>query len=79
MDVLIVFDWLRFAGRNLVQSKATNGKGGSLWNGEPGYSEQRWQFWKKRLQDVSNDSNYDMIARESALKAYGMLEGLLDA
>lgn len=45
------------------------GEGGPLWNGEPRFCRERWQFWRKRLgelavsEEISNDLR--RIARDA--------------
>ncbi|KAI5200513.1 hypothetical protein E4T39_05632 [Aureobasidium subglaciale] len=40
-----------------------------LWHGEGGTSMERWGFWKRRLQDVQNDSSLLEGTREAARTA----------
>lgn len=52
---------------------------GELWdNRKPGFSQERWKFWRKRLEDIENDAGYEDQAREVAGRAKEILEQLVE-
>lgn len=54
MDILIVYDWLRLAGSKLIEADAKGARvAGELWDKQkPGFSQERWNFWGQRLDDI---------------------------
>jgi hypothetical protein len=81
MDVLMVHDWLRLAGKKLMGAKIKDFKvRGELWNQgkQPGYSQERWEFWRKRLADIEKNGGYGVQTREVAGKAVSLLEQLME-
>jgi hypothetical protein len=79
-DVLIVYDWLRLAGRKLMAAEIKGARvRGELWDKEkPGFSQQRWNFWRRRLLDIEGDEGYDVQTREVARTARNILDQLME-
>jgi len=79
MDVLIVYDWLRLAGIKLMEAELKGSPGcGELWDKQkPGFSQERWEFWRGRLEDIEKDAGYNTQAREVAGKAESLLKQLM--
>jgi hypothetical protein len=46
-----------------------SGPGGPLWKGERGFCVGRWEFWQKRLGELSGEDSLDETDREGATKA----------
>lgn len=44
------------------------GPGGPLWDGQRGFCTERWEFWQKRLLELSNESSLEEKDREGAKK-----------
>ena len=40
-----------------------------LWQGSGGTSLERWNFWKKRLQELRGDADLDERTREAVREA----------
>ncbi|KAG9523170.1 hypothetical protein KCV07_g2770, partial [Aureobasidium melanogenum] len=81
MDLLIVYDWVRLAAKQLMEAELDNTRiGGELWDVEekPGFSKERWEFWLERLGDIEEDGGYEIEAREIAGKARRILEQLME-
>ena len=80
MDVLIVYDWLRLAGSKLMEAELKGSPGcGELWDKQkPGFSQERWEFWRRRLEDIEKDAGYEDQARETAGKAKDVLVQLME-
>jgi hypothetical protein len=81
MDVLMVYDWLRLAGYKLMGAKIKNFRvRGELWDKvkQSGYSQERWEFWRRRLGDIEGDGGYEVKTREIAGKAKSLLEKLIE-
>lgn len=71
MNMLIVYDWVRLAGKQLTEAELEDTRiGGELWSvkEKPGVSKKRWEFWLKRLGDIEEDGGYEFEAREIAGK-----------
>jgi len=79
MDMLIVYDWLRLAGNKLMEAELKGSPGcGELWDKrKPGFSQERWEFWKKRVEDIETDTGYEVQAREVAGNAESLLKQLM--
>jgi hypothetical protein len=79
MDVLIVYDWLRLAGRKLMAAEIKGARvRGELWNREKqGFSQERWNFWRSRLEEIEEDEQYEVQTREIAGKARDILDQLM--
>lgn len=77
VDVLVVFDWLRIAGKQVLRSNTVHGTGELLWNSKPGYSLPRWQFWESSLGNISDCLVYEKSAREATLASVQMIRTLL--
>jgi hypothetical protein len=76
MDMQILYDWLRLAESKLMDANLKGARvGGELWDVEakPGFSHERWQFWRMRLRNIEEDEGYETEARESARKAKTIL------
>lgn len=80
MDMLIVYDWLRLAAGQLIEAEIKDAQvSGQLWdNKKTGFSEERWKFWSRRLEDIEKDAGYEAQAREAAGKAKDILKHLMD-
>ncbi|MCJ1388274.1 hypothetical protein MMC18_001119 [Xylographa bjoerkii] len=61
MDVCASAQWILYAGKAIYQTKNSHvsehwkidkSQKTALWKGEPGFSRQRWAFWKERLHQV---------------------------
>lgn len=80
MEILSVYDWLRLTGRKLMKAEVGDTRvRGELWDKQkPGFSQERWMFWRKRLGDIEKDAGYESQAREVAGKAKDLLEQLMD-
>lgn len=81
MDMFIVYDWVRLAARQLMdgaQHKDTR-IGGELWavREKPGFSRERWEFWRNRLGNIEKNEGYEVDAIEVAGKARRILEQLM--
>lgn len=77
VKVLVISDWLRLAGVELFRSLLTDGKGESLWHGESGYSTRRWEFWQKRLQELSSEANVELETRDVVRQSQSIIQSLL--
>ncbi|MCJ1377629.1 hypothetical protein MMC17_000724 [Xylographa soralifera] len=57
-DACAAAQWILHAGKAIYQTKNTDvsywdiGQKTALWKGGPGFSSQRWAFWKERLHRV---------------------------
>lgn len=82
MDILIVYDWVRLAARQLIDGAEhkTTRIGGALWDvsEKPGFSGERWKFWMTRLGNIERNEGYEDEAREGAAKARKILEQLME-
>jgi hypothetical protein len=80
MDVLMVYDWLRLAGEKLMGAEVKSARvRGELWDKEKqGFSQERWESWRKRLGDIEEDERYEVETREVAGKAKSLLEQLIE-
>jgi hypothetical protein len=79
--MLIVYDWVRLAAKQLTEAELRDTRvGGELWGVEekPGFSKERWEFWLKRLGDIEEDGGYEFEAREIAEKARRILEQMVE-
>jgi hypothetical protein len=80
MDMLIVYDWLRLAAEKLMEAEIKDARvRGELWDDEKrGFSQERWKFWRKRLEGIEEDAEYEVQAREVAGRAKKILEQFLE-
>ena len=80
MDMLIVYDWVRLAGKQLLEAQLNDTKvRGELWDSrqKPGFSQERWTFWRHRLGFIEKNEGYKDGAREAAGKARKIMEQLM--
>lgn len=52
----IAADWISQTGSVLFgceEDSSSGDQGGRLWKGKPGFSVERWAFWKKRFGEVA--------------------------
>lgn len=55
------------------------GKGGKLWEGEPGFAKGRWKLWQERFAALSQEeSGLSAPAREKAQEAYLQMKDISD-
>lgn len=45
------------------------GKGGPLWDGKKGFCKERWEFWRERFFELSDESRVNQRNRDAARKA----------
>ncbi len=55
--VAVAADWISLCGPALfgTDPDVQNGDGGAMWDGPRGLSPGRWQFWKQRLGELSEE------------------------
>ncbi|KAK3344875.1 hypothetical protein B0H65DRAFT_464783 [Neurospora tetraspora] len=86
--VVVATLWIKHAGKfiwehslagkpeDLDETDSRMLRAGELYQGQPGYSRDRWDFWKKRLGELrSQVSNLRSSAIEEAIGAMTELEG----
>jgi hypothetical protein len=80
MDVLMVYDWLRLVGAKLMVAECKGARvRGELWDQEEqGFSQERWEFWRRRLEGIEEDGGYEVETREVVGKAKSLLEQLME-
>ncbi|KAJ7597682.1 hypothetical protein C8J56DRAFT_326122 [Mycena floridula] len=67
--------WILYAGdrmRNLSvkgDEGSRSTRGGPLWEGKPGYSKERWNFWKERFSSFSERQDLAVETREISKQA----------
>lgn len=72
---------MRLAGKRLIQAQLKDTKvKGELWDSKqkPGYSQERWTFWRDRLKVIEKNEGYEDEAREFAGRARNILEQLME-
>ncbi|MCJ1474494.1 hypothetical protein MMC13_003152 [Lambiella insularis] len=78
MDTCAAANWILYAGKAIYQTKNSmvsshwsieNAKETALWKGEPGFSRQRWAFWKERFHAVEETAEATEEAQTMARKA----------
>lgn len=81
VSVVTALQWIRHAGHLIYHSQerlGLMGQGGRRWNGQRGFSRERWDFWKSRFRffqeqvDVSRETR---IAATVAVKTMEKIEG----
>lgn len=76
----IAHAWIAYAGDTLIKlvdDRVAAGKGGSLWQGQSGFCMDRWQFWKKRLDQLSKCNELDPELRALAVEAAARIGKLI--
>lgn len=67
--------WVDGAGKELYNDGKPYGessaiaKGGDLWKGAPGFSKERWAFWKERLQSMHTDTSQKLLKAMEAIES----------
>lgn len=74
--------WLEIAGRKLYEGVAEGalrneryGSGGN-WKGAAGFSQERWNYWKKRFGEISVQEQASEATKNLAEKGEQMMAGL---
>lgn len=62
---------------NMHDDRGALGRGGPLWKGQSGFCTERWQFWRRRLDEISGSSDFARKTRELAKEAADRIEQLL--
>ena len=75
-DVPIAAQWIKHCGHVLIGStpvSETWGKSGNLWKGKPGFSPERWHFWKQRFGEMREHDQVNEQTKEVAAEAYDLM------
>ena len=77
--VAIAALWLRLLTSNIYKASREemykNRTGGeTAWNGPPGYSIERWNLWKNRLQELSTTESGDADVKKACRATAGTME-----
>ncbi|KAI9887040.1 MAG: hypothetical protein M1823_001112 [Watsoniomyces obsoletus] len=64
----VAADWISICGPALFGTNPdiSGGEGGPMWEGPPGLSSERWQFWKQRLEELSEQEKVEEQTRQLA-------------
>ncbi|EKV04159.1 ras GTPase activating [Penicillium digitatum] len=69
--------WITILGADIYRwnkgSDGNLGKGGPLWKGQHGFSQERWQFWKERFGELAKFEEIGDEARIAAREAERMM------
>jgi hypothetical protein len=77
-DIVAAAQWVRYAGFRLLQLHNTLfgegwikslSKKTEFWNGEPGFSQARWEFWTERFEERAIGDQTSKDARRVAKEA----------
>lgn len=71
--------WILHAGRVISNTEEELGpitRGGRLWKGTPGFSKERWDFWKARFGWVQEQSEPSDETKKIAGEAVAAMESV---
>ena len=77
--------WISVIGRDMYDwdkefpsggTQGDPGRGGPLWYHQPGFSKDRWRFWKRRLQELSTTNTLSGEIKEIAKRAAKTMDGI---
>lgn len=82
----MAYEWIVHAGKVLLDEGREGGElskvdknalaGGKLFDGEPGLSQERWAFWKQRLETLASGDHVSDAVKAKAQKAVDEMKAL---